>query len=243
MLFKLTSTDVQNTSLIDCASGSIAYRITTSTPAGRSRSLSASSFYSLASSSTLSRENITTPSQKTTILKNSRDHPIAEIRWADHTSSHIRIGDEVLAGTTEIFDASFIKVLPEETLLPTRMEYVWRMTPEELTLLDDDVDVVGRVHLDCLLIDGELVPSGKPGAGHNFFELDGIPLNELDEILVTFILISTLRERMYWITKYVYAHHAGSAMNSQRNPLHKLRREASRSFTSWKASLFRNRKQ
>ncbi|KAI0689435.1 hypothetical protein BC835DRAFT_1418531 [Cytidiella melzeri] len=240
MLFKFTSTDVQNTTVIDCSTGAVAFRLSTPTPCSRSRSLSASSFYSFASSSSLSRENLSVPPQKTTSLKDAQDYPLAEIVWEENTSTCIRIGEEVLAGTSEIFDASFAKVLPDETLVPTRMEYVWRMTPESLTLLDDDVEVIGTLHTDCVMIDGDIVPSSKPGAGSNFLELHNIPEDELDEILVTFVLITALRERMYWITKYVYGDQ--SRLSVTQSPLRKLRREASRSFANWKASLFRNKK-
>ena len=112
MLFKLTSTDVQNTTIIDCSSGAVAFRISTSTPSGsRSRSLSAASFYSFASSGSLSRESLSVLSSKMTVLKDVDDVSLAEIVWEQNTASHIRIGDEALAGTSELFDTAFIKVL------------------------------------------------------------------------------------------------------------------------------------
>ncbi|KAI0086413.1 hypothetical protein BDY19DRAFT_908378 [Irpex rosettiformis] len=241
MLFRFTSSDLQNTTVIDCSTGEVAYRFSTPTPTTRSRSLSAASFYSFASSSSLSRENLSGSPQKSTWLRDAQDFTVAEIVWEDNTSSLIRIGEEEIAGTADIFDTSFMKVLPDETLIPTRMEYVWRMTSESLTLLDDDMEVIGRLYPDCVTFDEQLVLSSKPGAGHNFLELNNIPADELDEILVTFILISALRERMYWITKYVYGDPAERG-TLRHSPLKKLRREASRSFASWKASLFRNRK-
>jgi hypothetical protein len=111
MLFKFTSSDVQNTTVIDCASGDVAFRLQTSTPGTRSRSLSASSFYSFASSSTLWRDNLPSPCQKTTWLKDADGDSLAEIVWEENTSSLIRIGEETLAGTAEIFDPYFAKVL------------------------------------------------------------------------------------------------------------------------------------
>ena len=111
MLYKLTATDVQNTTVIDCSSGAVAFRISTTTPGNRSRSLSAASFYSFASSSSLSRENVSVSSQKMTMLRDADDISVAEIVWEENTASHIRIGQETLAGTSELFDAAFIKVL------------------------------------------------------------------------------------------------------------------------------------
>ena len=111
MLFRLNSTDVQNTTVVDCSSGAVAFRISTSTPCSRSRSLSAASFYSSTSSSSSSRENISADSHKMTVLKDGDDYTLAEIIWEENTATHIRIDDENLSGASELFDAAFVKVL------------------------------------------------------------------------------------------------------------------------------------
>ncbi len=111
MLFKFTSSDLQNTTVIDCAIGDAAYRFSTPLPITRSRSLSAASFYSFASSSSSSPENLSMSPQKTTAVKDAKDCTLAEIVWEDNTSSLIRIGEEEIAGCADIFDTSFMKVL------------------------------------------------------------------------------------------------------------------------------------
>lgn len=112
MLFKFTSPDLQNTTVIDCSTGTLAYHFTTPTPtpppSTRSRSLSSASFYSFTTSTTLS---LSLPPHKSTSLKDADDHTVAEIVWEDNTSSLIRIGQEEIAGTADIFDTSFMKVL------------------------------------------------------------------------------------------------------------------------------------
>lgn len=240
MLFKLTASDVQNTTFVDCATGAVAYKVSTWAPGARSRSLSASSLYSFASSSSSSRE-LCSPVHKITAVTDQSGECVAEVSWEETTATSIKLGEEILAGTSEIFDAAFVKVLPEETLIPTRMEYVWRTTPESLTLLDDDYEVIGRLYQDCLMLDGELCPVSKPGTGHDYLEMNTIPSGDLLELLVSFILITALRERMYWITKYVYGQRDNEETQTQRNPLRKLRKHASRSFANWKETVFRHR--
>ena len=81
------------------------------------------------------------------------------------------------------------------------MEYVWRTTPDSLTvstsiyiikmcsrstmvqLLDDDGITIGMLHSDRQLVDGQLVPAPKPGAGYDFLELVNVPAAEMDEVL------------------------------------------------------------
>jgi hypothetical protein len=45
------------------------------------------------------------------------------------------------------------------------------------------MEIIGAFQSDCVLVDGELVPSAKAGEGHDFLELVNIPDDELDEIL------------------------------------------------------------
>jgi hypothetical protein len=47
------------------------------------------------------------------------------------------------------------------------------------------MEIIGAFQSDCVLVDGELVPSAKAGEGHDFLELVNIPDDELDEILGT----------------------------------------------------------
>lgn len=56
---------------------------------------------------------------------------------------------------------------------------------------------------------------------------------------MTFLLICSLRERMYWITKYVYGQQAAPA---PKTPLGRLRKKASRSLASWRDALLRSKR-
>lgn len=111
MLYKFTSSDVQNAAVIDCATGAVVFHISTMTPGTRSRSASAASFYSFASSSTSSRELSTAAINKFTSVTDVEGELLAEITWKEGTATSVRIGEEVLAGTAEVFDAAFVKVL------------------------------------------------------------------------------------------------------------------------------------
>lgn len=110
MLFKLTASDVQNTTFVDCATGAVAYKVSTWAPGARSRSLSASSLYSFASSSSSSRE-LCSPVHKITAVTDQSGECVAEVSWEETTATSIKLGEEILAGTSEIFDAAFVKVL------------------------------------------------------------------------------------------------------------------------------------
>lgn len=111
MLFKFTSSDVQNAAIVDCATGAAAFRIATAIPGSRSRSASAASFYSFASASSSSRDLPAAPARRFTSITGPDGASLAEITWQDTTATSVRIGDEVLAGTAEVFDAAFVKVL------------------------------------------------------------------------------------------------------------------------------------
>lgn len=50
-------------------------------------------------------------------------------------------------------------------------------------LLDDDSEVIGKLHQDSVSLEGELFPASKAGAGHEYLELNNIPTDELVEVL------------------------------------------------------------
>ncbi|KAH9950243.1 hypothetical protein B0H21DRAFT_563227 [Amylocystis lapponica] len=228
MLFKFSSADIHDTTLIDCATGAVAFRTTTSSPQ-RARSFSQSTL----ASSSKSQENLATgdPNQRTTFLEDSTGRAVAEITWEENHASSIHIGEQTLQGTAELFDAAFVKILPDETLLPTRMEYTWRMTPNSLTLLDDDGDVIGTMHQNCVAANGRLMPATRNGVGHDYFQVDTLPEDELHEIIVCYLLLNTLRDRLNSITKNVYG--------QKKDPLARLRRRATRSMARLRESFRR----
>ncbi|OSD08383.1 hypothetical protein PYCCODRAFT_1429453 [Trametes coccinea BRFM310] len=228
MLLKLSSSDIRDTALVDCATDEVVYRTCTSCPSSsRSRSSSTSSW----ASSTRSREKLPERNECTTVLLDCQGEAVAEIAWEGNHASMIRIREEVLQGTTELFDASFVRVLPDETFLPTRLEYTWRITPETLTLLDDDDSVIGRLYADCTLSRDRPVPALQPHTGSDYFELNHLPPDDLLEVIMSYLLVRTLRDRLYSVTKYVYGR--------PKRPLANLRLHATRSFANLRDSLRR----
>ena len=112
MLYKLTSADIHDTALVDCATGEILYR-TSTCAAGPSRS-PASSTSSLGRSwarTNRSYEKLPACEQSTTAVLDRDGETAAEIVWNGRNASVIRIEEEVLQGTTELFDAAFVRVL------------------------------------------------------------------------------------------------------------------------------------
>ncbi|KAI0672752.1 hypothetical protein C8Q78DRAFT_678229 [Trametes maxima] len=230
MLFKLASTDVRSTALMDCVTGEVVYRTSTSTPPPlRSRSSSTSSWASTSKSQ--EKLPLRGDDECTTAVLDQEGQTVAEIVWEGRHASVIRIGEEVLNGTTELFDAAFVRVFPDETFLPTRMEYTWRITSETLTLLDDDDAVIGQLYADCAFVKGRPVPSLQPGMGCDYLELDEVSSVDLLEIIISYLLVSTLRDRLYSVTKYVYGR--------RKRPLASLRSHATRSFANLRNSLRR----
>ncbi|EIW60315.1 uncharacterized protein TRAVEDRAFT_119142 [Trametes versicolor FP-101664 SS1] len=225
-LYKLTSLDIRDTALVDCATGETLYRTSTPVASPRSR---ASSITSWASSSR-SQEKLPLRDQCTTAVLDREGQIVAEIVWEGTHTPEIRIGDEVLKGTGELFDAAFVRVLPDETFLPTRMEYTWRITPETLTLLDDDGAVVGRLYADCAFSKGRPVPALRPHTGLDYLELHTLMSEDLLEVIVSYLLVTTLRERLFSVTKYVYG-------GQRKRPLSTLRSHATRSFVSLRDSI------
>ncbi|TBU50219.1 hypothetical protein BD309DRAFT_849667 [Dichomitus squalens] len=241
MMLKVTSANIHETTLVDCATGTILYRTCTSLsePPGlpgpsRSRTSLASTFSP--ANSNRSYEKLPACEQNTTAVLDCDGEIVAEIVWEGKNATTIRLQDEELQGTTELFDAAFARVLPDETILPTRMEYTWRITAESLTLLDDDDEVVGRLHSDCSYVKGRPIPALQPGKGSDFIELEKLPSDELLEVIVTYLLVSTLRERLYSISKYVYGRPP-----ERKRPLANLRLHASRSFANLRDSIRRSK--
>ena len=97
---------------------------------------------------------------------------------------------------------------------------------------------------------GRPVPCTQPGKGDTYLELDEIPADEVLEIIrtsgylswrhtldineirpVTYLLVTTLRERLYSVTKYVYSRRKRSFAD--------LRQHATRSFANLRDSLRR----
>ncbi|KAI0665302.1 hypothetical protein C8Q70DRAFT_44618 [Cubamyces menziesii] len=228
MLLKLTSSDIRDTALVDCATGDVVYRTSTPTPALlRSRAGSISSW----ASPSRSQEKLPQCDESTTAVLDKEGQTVAEIVWEGRHASVIRIQEEVLRGTTELFDAAFVKIFPDETFLPTRMEYTWRITPETLTLLDDDDAVVGRLYADCSLEKGRAVPALRPHSGLDYLELSQIPSDDMLEVVVSYLLVSTLRDRLYSVTKYVYSR--------RKRPLANIRLHATQSLTNLRDSIRR----
>ncbi|OCH88807.1 hypothetical protein OBBRIDRAFT_794895 [Obba rivulosa] len=227
MLLRFTSSDVRNAALVETATGAIAYRISTTRP----RSSSRTSFMSISSRSQDGQSSTSTDQHRTTVVKDRDGEVVAEITWEANCASKIRIRDEELQGTSELFDVAFVKVLPDETLLPTRMEYVWRLTPDSVTLLDDDGEAIGELYSNCWMVKDKLVPARLPNGGHNYLRLDDRPPAETLELIVCYLLLSTLRARMYSITKYVYGQRG--------DRLSKLRRRATRSFAHLRETVRR----
>ncbi|KAI8982829.1 hypothetical protein BD414DRAFT_491249 [Trametes punicea] len=230
MLLKLTSSDIRDTALVDCTTGEVVYRTSTSVP-HRARSRSGSTTSWASTSTSRSQEKLLRCDQCTTAVIDQDGETVAEITWEGRHASVIRIQEEVLRGTTDLFDAAFVRVFPDETFLPMRLEYTWRIAPETLTLLDDDDAVIGRQYTDCDLVRGRPVPTLRPHTGSDYFELGPVPSDELLEVVVSFLLIRTLRERLYSVTEYVYGR--------RKRPLANLRLHATRSFANLRDSIRR----
>lgn len=234
MLLRFSSGDFHNATASDGETGAVLFHI--ATPEPRERAPSVASLYSFASSSTAASEP-SPPAQKTTFITDGEGTPLAEITWRDrYYATSIRVGDRTFNGTGEIFDAHYVKCMPDETIIPTQLEYKWRTTPDSLTLLDDDYNVIGRLYENYTPINSRLLPASKRAPGHDYLRLNKVPHYELVEVLVTFLLMTTLRERMYWITTYVYGTRA-----TPRGPMGKLRRQAHRSLVQWREAIFRKR--
>jgi len=176
--------------------------------------------------------------RKVTSLVDSDGLVAAEIFWENKLASVITIGEETLGGTRDLFDSSCVRVLDDETHIPTRMEYVWRTTQEELQLLDDDSEVIGTYYPDCGADD--LSPAYTPGSGNDYFELDmeQVSEDEVPELFVSYLLMHTLRERMYSLNKIIYDR---SRLRPEvpKSPLHRLRCHAGRSIANLRDTLRR----
>ncbi|KAJ3542281.1 hypothetical protein NM688_g5986 [Phlebia brevispora] len=235
MLLKFTTADIFNSTIVDQTTGDVVFRVATPGLQARSRSRSASSLFSTLSSETSASGS--TPLERVTTLFGADDTALAEITWVGEAVTHIRIGEEGLDGNHQLFAADFVKILADETLVPTRMEYVWRIMSDSLELLDDDSDTVGVEHSDSVCLDEQLLPARRKGTGRTFLEFTGrIPSDELPEVILTYLLITNLRERIYWVARYVCG--KNGALHSK-NPLNRLRRQATRSFANLRDTILR----
>lgn len=106
MLLRFSSLDVCNATLTEATTGEVAYRISTTRP----RSSSRTSFMSISSRSQDGQSPSSTD-HRTTVMKDSDGEAVAEIVWEANCASRIRIRDEEMRGTSELFDAAFVKVL------------------------------------------------------------------------------------------------------------------------------------
>ncbi|CCM00524.1 uncharacterized protein FIBRA_02558 [Fibroporia radiculosa] len=235
MLLKFSTSDICQTSLIDCATGTVAFRTTTERPQ-RPRTGSWSSTSTASSSTSQDPLPMYSDDRSTTIVRDGDENIVAEITWQGRSASLIRVGDDIVNGAAELFDAAFVKIYPDETLLPTRLEYVWRLTADSLTLLDDDEEEIGALHKNCVPAEGApstLVPCPATGEGDDYLELGSLPSDEVVEMLVCSLLLDDLRERMFSVARYVY----GSSQ--KKGPLANIRRRASRSMAHLRDSLRR----
>ena len=116
MLLKLTWANIHDTALVDCATGEILYRTCTSLSEppglpGPSRSRTSLASTVSRESSNRSDEKLPAWEQNTTAVLDCDGETVAEITWEGKNASIIRILDEELQGTTELFDAAFARVL------------------------------------------------------------------------------------------------------------------------------------
>ncbi|KAF9812921.1 hypothetical protein IEO21_05876 [Rhodonia placenta] len=225
MLLQISHTDILRTSFVDCATGAVAFRTNTYHPQ-RARSGSCSSASSSSSSALQEQLSGDENVDRVTSLEDAYGNILAEITWDGANASLIRVGDDLIKGTAELFDAAFVKIFPDATLFPTRLEYTWRMTLDDLLLLDDDEEVVGKLHQNQIQDDLKLAPAPSSKIGHDYLELNTLPEDELPEMLVCYLLLCTLRERMYSITRFVYG------QPQKTDPIAKLRRGATRSIAN-----------
>ncbi|KAI0823560.1 hypothetical protein BC628DRAFT_1324667 [Trametes gibbosa] len=221
-LYQLSSANVRDTTLVDCITGKVVYRTWTPPPSPHSSGASTSRL----------QEKLSQCDRPTTAVLDYEGQTVAEIVWEGAHASDIRIREDVLKGTSELFDAAFIRVFPDATFLPTRMEYTWRITPDTLTLLDDDDVAVGRLYADCMFVGGRPAPALKPTTGLDYLEFDKLPSEDLLELVVSYLLVSTLRERLYSVTKYVY-------VTQRKRSIATLRSHATRSLSSLRDNIRR----
>ena len=55
---------------------------------------------------------------------------------------------------------------------------------KSLQLLDDDSEMIGKLHEDSMYIDCQLAPASRKGSGHSYLDLTGpIPADEVSEVI------------------------------------------------------------
>ncbi|KZT09702.1 uncharacterized protein LAESUDRAFT_517100 [Laetiporus sulphureus 93-53] len=221
MLLKFMSTDVFQSAILDDTTGDLAFRTKTHRPR-RTRSGSQASNSSFASIRSLEKCPMASGSSEPhiTLVEDAEGNIVADVTWEGDNAVLIRIGDECIKGTAELFDAAFMRILPDGVLMPTRMEYTWRLASDCLTLQNHIRSGAGS----------SLIPASAPRAGHDYVDLRALPEDEILEMLVCYLLLSSLRERMYSIKPQAYSH-TRNQRTTQRQPLSlsTLRRHATRS--------------
>ena len=132
--------------------------------------------------------------------------------------------------------------------------------------------MIVKLHSDSVFAEDHLVPPCKEGAGDTYLEfMSPMPADDLVEIMgeslrwhivrtrtllhqlltatlfpsfsVTFILMTALRARMYWLSGFVYGRenmslHQGLKLHA--GPLQKLRRQAKQSLATFRTLLRRS---
>ncbi len=101
MLLKFATKNLFNTTVVDCATGDVVFRVATS---GTRR---APSLYSFAYANSRGR----LPKKQVTTLSGADGASMGEITWEEDAVAHIRVGEEELEGNCDIFAVDFIQVL------------------------------------------------------------------------------------------------------------------------------------
>ena len=110
MLLKFANKDLFNSAVIDCATNTVVFRVSTSAPGGKA-SRWRSSLYSYVSSYPQKQPPDVLPPMSITELTLANGRALAEIQWTEDRVTGIRIGTETLAGNHELFDPTFVKSL------------------------------------------------------------------------------------------------------------------------------------
>ncbi|PPQ67467.1 hypothetical protein CVT24_011524 [Panaeolus cyanescens] len=157
MLLKFTAPDMLNSALVDVATGSRAYDITTvfSSPEPPCPKSESSSHPEPSSSSGPKKisdkpavEIASNTIYRKTTVRDSDGKVVAQMDWTGRRPS-ITIRDEKIGGLTELFGSNTVPFMPKVMIIPTRFdtEFIWTATADSLTLFDYDSETVkGAFH-------------------------------------------------------------------------------------------------